>query len=164
MSQLTSTTSSASGQKSAVSVATAAAVATTTTTAATTTVTSRSTVNHQPVINPTTSSFSSPAYTATIPSGQDLPVCTSSNNNTSGTGVSANIPTTAITTIPSNAVISNSSSINNNSSSSNNNLFQQLCFETQWARARAICDQLNIILEVSQSQARQFYIQRKLNT
>ncbi|CAH8874953.1 unnamed protein product [Trichobilharzia szidati] len=153
MSQLTSITSSASGQKSALSVA----VAATTTTATTTTVTSRSTVNNQPVINPTTSSSSSPAYTATIPSGQDSPVYTSSNNNTSGTGVSASIPTTAISTISSNTVISNSSS-------SSSNLFQQLCFETQWARARAICDQLNIILEVSQSQARQFYIQRKLNT
>ncbi|CAL8103003.1 unnamed protein product [Calicophoron daubneyi] len=40
--------------------------------------------------------------------------------------------------------------------------FQQLCFETQWARARAICAQLNLILECSQSRARQLYMQRRL--
>ncbi|KER29799.1 hypothetical protein T265_03706 [Opisthorchis viverrini] len=40
--------------------------------------------------------------------------------------------------------------------------FQHLCFETQWSRARAICDQLNLILECSGSRARQLYMKRRL--
>ncbi|CAH8639626.1 unnamed protein product [Heterobilharzia americana] len=103
-----------------------------------TTVGSRTTVS-QPLIPP----FSS-AYPATVSPGQDIPVCISNNT----TGICGTITTTNTTTT---AVLANSSS-----------LFQQLCFETQWARARAICDQLNVILEVSQSQARHLYIQRKL--
>ncbi|KAF7233716.1 hypothetical protein EG68_08635 [Paragonimus skrjabini miyazakii] len=40
--------------------------------------------------------------------------------------------------------------------------FQNLCFETQWTRARNICEQLSLILEYLDSRARQLYMQRRL--
>ncbi|CAH8599772.1 unnamed protein product [Schistosoma turkestanicum] len=91
--------------------------------------------------------------------------------NTSNTST-ANITTTTTTTANTTIVNNSSNSSNNDNTNTtttattntnhNGSLFQQLCFETQWARARAICDQLNIILEVCQSQSRQlYYLQQK---
>ncbi|RTG86981.1 target of rapamycin complex 2 subunit MAPKAP1 [Schistosoma bovis] len=101
-----------------------------------------------------------PSSTSTIVPcfGQDLPEVTNTNmfsstdancntniamniNTTTSSISTTNITTTTTTSTTTTTVITNSNNNNNNS------LFQQLCFETQWSRARAICDQLNIILE-----------------
>ncbi|VDO72634.1 unnamed protein product [Schistosoma margrebowiei] len=99
---------------------------------------------------------------------QDLPEVTNTNmfNSTDAncnTNIAVNINTTTSSISTTNITTSTSTTVINNSSNNNNNnnLFQQLCFETQWSRARAICDQLNIILEVCQSQSRQLYMKQR---
>ncbi|CAI2736754.1 unnamed protein product [Schistosoma spindalis] len=110
-----------------------------------------------------------PSSTSTIVPcfGQDLPEVTNTNIFNSidancNTNMTMNINTTTSSISTTNITTSTSTTVINNSSSNNNNsLFQQLCFETQWSRARAICDQLNIILEVCQSQSRQLYMKQR---
>ncbi|THD28173.1 hypothetical protein D915_000980 [Fasciola hepatica] len=40
--------------------------------------------------------------------------------------------------------------------------FRSLCFETQWARAQAIRNQVTMILECCESKARRLYMQERL--
>ncbi|CAH8682654.1 unnamed protein product [Schistosoma rodhaini] len=103
--------------------------------------------------------------------GQDLPEVTTTNmfNSTDAncnTNIAMNVNTTTSNMSTTNITTStstNNTTVINNSNNNNNNssLFHQLCFETQWSRARAICDQLNIILEVCQSQSRQLYMKQR---
>ncbi|CAH8681129.1 unnamed protein product [Schistosoma rodhaini] len=114
-----------------------------------------------------------PSSTSTIVTcfGQDLPEVTnpnifSSTDANCNTNITMNLNTTtsnmSTTNITTSTSTTNTTVINNSNNSNNNSsLFHQLCFETQWSRARAICDQLNIILEVYQSQSRQLYMQQR---
>ncbi|CAH8665870.1 unnamed protein product [Schistosoma guineensis] len=112
-----------------------------------------------------------PSSTSTIVPcfGQDLPEVTNTNMFSStdancNTNIAININTTTSSISTTNVTTTTSTSttvITNSNNNNNNSLFQQLCFETQWSRARAICDQLNIILEVCQSQSRQLYMKQR---